>query len=383
MSKNIIITIKKELRSIFRDKKTLKNIFLLPLLIPVFVFLYGYIYDSMDEEKSYLVGVDYKLSKDEISIMESHDLDYKEYNDIKEMKKEYDSNKISGYISYDKDNNRYLVYTDTSNTDGVIVNELLNSYFKDYSIFKTNEYLTKKGINLEEAYDTFLVENIELSEENNLFLIMVLSLSFTYVVMAICLATSNMAISTTATERENGTLETLLTFPVSKKDLILGKYLSSVIVGTAAALFGLIITLVSILIAKNTFDIYKVVNLDLNIINILLSIIIIVFASLFISGVALALTAFSKTYKEAQSSTQLLSMIGVVPMFVSLMEVEITTMYYAIPIFNHEQILMDLYTGTFVFSNFIIALLSTIVFIFLIVKYIIKAYNSEKVLFTN
>ena len=69
MSKNIIITIKKELRSIFRDKKTLKNIFLLPLLIPVFVFLYGYVYDSMDEEKSYLVGIDYKLSEDEKKII--------------------------------------------------------------------------------------------------------------------------------------------------------------------------------------------------------------------------------------------------------------------------------------------------------------------------
>ena len=46
---NILITMKKELRSIFRDKKTLIMLFVLPIMIPFFVILYGYMFDNMED----------------------------------------------------------------------------------------------------------------------------------------------------------------------------------------------------------------------------------------------------------------------------------------------------------------------------------------------
>ena len=49
--KNIKITIKKELRAIIRDKKSLLMMALTPIFIPIFVFLIAYVYDIMTNKE--------------------------------------------------------------------------------------------------------------------------------------------------------------------------------------------------------------------------------------------------------------------------------------------------------------------------------------------
>ena len=83
-----------------------------------------------------------------------------------------------------------------------------------------------------------------------------------YVIFSISAATSSMSNSITASERENGTLETILTFPIKPKELIMGKYLSSVIVGIISSLFGLIVGLVSISISKKMFNTLNDITLN-------------------------------------------------------------------------------------------------------------------------
>lgn len=381
MDKSIMITIKKELRSIFRDKKAVTTIFLVPLIIPFFIFFMGYIYDNMDSDaRMYDIGIDFNISQSEQELLDKYNIKYHNYENITSMEQAYDKGDIIAYINYE--HNKYKIYTDSS-TNGMVVKELLESYFKDYSTYLTKQYLIAHDVNIDEAYNTFSVENIEMNQSSNFLMNLILNFSFTYIIYAICMATSSMSTSTTASERENGTLETLLTFPIKKTNLILGKYFSSVIVGCLASLFGLTITLISILIAKKTFVTYGSLIIDLSALNVLISVITIILASFFIGGVALALTAFSKSYKEAQSSAQLLSICAVIPMFISMMDVSITSYSYFIPIFNYVQILMQLFAGNLSILNLLLMLISTIIYIILIITYIIKAYNSEKVLFTT
>ena len=49
--------------------------------------------------------------------------------------------------------------------------------------------------------------------------------AFLFIIMAITVSATYPATDTTAGERERGTLETLLTFPIKSKDIILGKFL--------------------------------------------------------------------------------------------------------------------------------------------------------------
>ena len=94
----------------------------------------------------------------------------------------------------------------------------------------------------------------------NFILLMMFTVAFTYIIMSIVMATSNMATTATAVEKENGTLETILTFPVSVKNLIVGKYLAVVIMGILSSLVGLVLTIGSLEIASNSFTVFESIN---------------------------------------------------------------------------------------------------------------------------
>lgn len=69
---NIKITIKKELRSVIRDKKSLLMMALTPLFIPIFVILMSYMYETLtsdNKETKYQVGVNYNLSTTEKELL--------------------------------------------------------------------------------------------------------------------------------------------------------------------------------------------------------------------------------------------------------------------------------------------------------------------------
>lgn len=381
MSKKIFITIKKELRSIFRDRKSIVRMFLFPLIIPAMIIFYGILYDNIDnEEVTYTVGVNYEISDVEKQIADTLNIQYKEYNTKKELENAYQEKQIGGYLIYE--DNNYTIYTDQSATSGMTINALLTEYLENYSQYLTNQYLTEEEIDLDKAYNHFTYESQDIGE-SNYFLQVILLVSITYIIMSICLSTSNMATSTTAAEKENGTLETILTFPIKRTELLIGKYLSSAIIGFITSLIGLILMIISLYYSKENYNVFSTINLSIDLSTIIISIIIIFLASFFIASIAFALTCYSKTYKEAQSASQLLNMISIIPMFVNLFETKITYYYYLIPICNYEQILIDLFSNNITLTNLLLTIISTFIYIVVVITYIIKAYNSEKILYSN
>lgn len=377
----IFITIKKELRSIFRDKKTLATIFIYPLMIPLMVILYGELYQNIEgKDTTYNVGINYELNEVEDSILSSLNLEVTKLDDVKDLEKEYNDNKIDAYIT--KEDNNYTIYANTSNTSGMAVSSLIDTYFENYNKYLTDAYLVSQNVDLDKAYNHFNVEYKQLNE-NNYVVTLLLSISITYIILSICIATANMATVATATEKENGTLETILTFPIKKTELIIGKYISSVIVGFIAAIASLVFMILSMVIGTKHYEIYKDLDLLFNIKTITLSILIVLAASIFIAGIAYLLTAKAKNFKEAQSKTSLITLLGTVPMFITLMDVEISKYYYLIPVCNFEQILNDLFTNSINIEYIFIAIISTIVYTIIVVTYVIKSYNSESILFKD
>lgn len=383
MNKNMVkITIKKELRSIFRDKKTVTLIFVFPLLIAFFIFLLSSTYEnSVNDKEIYNVAVNYQLTDIEKTLTKENQLKTKYYASLKEMEKAFKKDKVSAYIYYDKEKNTYTIYSDEGMT-GISASGFATSYLESYNTYLGNKYLLDHDIDPEEVYNNFLVKTKYIEGENYL-LQTILSLAFTYIIIAIAMASSSLATSATAVEKEQGTLETLLTFPVTSKELITGKYLATVIMSLFASLFGYIITLASLIIAKGKYKVYEDINLFINPENIIIGILICLAASLLIAGLAILLTAHSKSYKEAQMASQVLTMITIIPMFISMLNIPIISkLYYAIPILSHVQILMDIFTTKINYNNIILCLLSSIIISIIIIDIIIKKFKSEKVLFS-
>jgi len=379
--RNILITIKKELRSIFRDKKTLRAMFIYPILIPCMVILYGNIGDSVDnEEASSTIGVNYEITTEEKELFKEFNLEVIEYKSEAEMNDAYKDKTISAYLT--KKDNIYKIYADESSTDGMNAEGQIAAYLDSYNNLLASKFIASKGIDPETAFHQLSYE-FESLERNNYMVTVLLAVSLTYTILSICISSSNMAILTTATEKENGTLETILTFPIKKGELITGKYLSSVVVGFIAALISLILMIGSFKIGSMHYEIFKDISLHITCASLVGCALMCLLASVFISGVAMFLTAFSKSYKEAQSKIGLINLVGTIPMFVSILNVEVSRLYYLIPICNYEQILQELLLSKTSAVNILIVLASTIVYTYIVVQSIIKLYNSEKILFNN
>lgn len=381
---NIFVTIKKELRSMFRDKKTMFMIFGFPFIIAFFIFLMGVMEESAMGEggTSYNVGFNYEINEVEETLLEPYSLEYKYYKDEDSLEESFENGDISGYVLLDKEKNVYTIYTDNS-MSGMNVSTFLASYLEDYNEYLGNVKLANQNIDPTEIYSNFEVEMKNVSGEDlstSGFLVeLVMSLSFTYIIMAITLAAVNMATSAIAVEKEHGTLETILTLPITTKELIFGKYLANVIIGSVASLIGFALTIGSFSIAKDMFEIYEDFSISFG--AIVWGIVICILASFLIGGMAIAITAKAKSYKEAQASGQVLNYLCMIPIFMTYLDFKVSSTYYVVPILNYTTILMDLYTGNFEYINLLITLVSTVVAVGVVLWLLMKTFKSEKVLF--
>lgn len=377
---SIWITIKKELRSILRDRKTLITLLAFPLLIPVMIFLYAYMYESTEDATRYVIGVNYQPNTTEITLMEEVNLEAKVYEDKEALEDAYRVGEILGYINYQEEEKKYYLYTNEDSEEGMYVSSYVTSYLEGYNQYLAKLYLIGEDIDVDKAYSNLEYEVVDLDGEN-FILLMMFTVSFTYIVMAIVLATTNMATTATAVEKENGTLETILTFPIRVRDLVIGKYLATVIMGILSSFIGLILTLGSLEIATNSFSVFQDISFTFDIGSILVAVLVVVLASLFIAGLSIAVTSFAKSYKEAQSMSSVLNMLTVIPMLISIVGMEIQKWYYLIPIFNYTQVLMDIFSGNFDVIAILMVVLSSVVYVVLVIAYILGQYRTEKVLF--
>ena len=378
---NIKITIKKELRSIVRDKKSLLMMALTPLFIPIFVILMSYMYETLtnnvDEDK-YTIGINYNLSTIEKELLDDR-IEVVNYKDINELDKAYKDNKIIGYLT--KNNDDYNIYINSQTEDGSIVLMYLTSYLDSYNTYLGQNYLLENNIDINKVYNNIKYTTNELKGES-IFASEVVLMAVTFTIMAITLSAIYASTDSTAGEKERGTLETILTFPISRKELILGKYFSISISGIITMIIGILLSVLSLLFVKNNFSIYDNVVFNINITSIILTIIILLFYTLFISGLCITIASFTKTFKEAQSALTPISLITCIPMFLNMLNINLNNILNIIPIVNHTIVINDILTNNIDITNIILTIISSCLYIAILIIFISKIYKSEKILFS-
>ena len=378
---NIKITIKKELRSIVRDKKSLLMMALTPLFIPIFVILMSYMYETLtnnaDEDK-YTIGINYNLSTIERELLDDR-IEVVNYKDINELDKAYKDNKIIGYLT--KNNDDYNIYINSQTEDGSIVLMYLTSYLDSYNTYLGQNYLLENNVDINKVYNNIKYTTNELKGES-IFASEVVLMAVTFTIMAITLSAIYASTDSTAGEKERGTLETILTFPISRKELILGKYFSISISGIITMIIGILLSVLSLLFVKNNFSIYNNVVFNINITSIILTIIILLFYTLFISGLCITIASFTKTFKEAQSALTPISLITCIPMFLSMLNINLNNILNIIPIVNDTIIINDILTNNIDITNILLTIISSCLYIAILIIFISKIYKSEKILFS-
>ena len=376
---NIKTTIFKELRGISRDKKSLVTLLALPFIIPFYIFLMGFMFDAM-EDSNYLIGANYEISNTEKTIInEIGELDFEYYKDKDALEEAYQNDEIDAYII--KNDKTYTIYSDMSSNSGAMIYSYVNAYLDAYNQNLANNYIVSQDIDPDKVFNNIKVESENLDKDDQDYLLMLLlSISITYILMIIVVGTSTVATDATAGEKERGTLETLLTFPIKSSEIITGKYLAIALCGMILGLVALILLVPTLSIGKSLFVAFEDFNTNFSAFSMLMTTFIIIISSLLSAGIAMALAGNTKSYKEAQSALQGLSFISMIPMVIEMLEIE-SKYLDLIPLANCGLALNRVLTGDFTITSLLTMLISTIIYTTIIIIYISKQYKSEKTLF--
>ena len=373
---------KKELRELFRDKKSLAMMLVIPIFIPLLVIGMSALFESQvskDVSEYNKIGFAYEMSEAEKSIAEEMNIEIINGTD-EELKQKYDNGEINLYIT--KQDNKYIINTDGSD-NSTFASSLMDTYFNTYKQYLQQSYLQENNINPNEVLNIITVEE-NVIEQDNYFANYIKNYAFLFIMMAITVSATYPATDTTAGERERGTLETLLTFPIKSKDIIVGKFLGVTVSSIITGIISLVLAILSLIITKNMFSIYEGVDVMFSPLTILFAVIVIIAYSFFISGLCIAIASTSKTFKEAQSALTPLTFISFFPgMIAFMMGITTTPILSIVPFLNFTLIFTDINNGTINLLNIGLMAISTIIYISLVFAHIIKQYKSEKVLFAK
>ena len=407
MKNNLWNILKKELRELFRDKKSLAMMLVIPIFIPLLVIGMSALFKkslammlvipifipllvigmsalfesqvSKDISEYNKIGFAYEMTEAEKSIAEEMNIEIINGNE-EELKEKYDNGEINLYIT--KQDSKYIINTDGSD-NSTFASSLMETYFNTYKQYLQQSYLQENNMNPNEVLNIITVEENVL-EQDNYFADYIKNYAFLFIMMAITVSATYPATDTTAGERERGTLETLLTFPIKSRDIIVGKFLGVTVSSIITGLISLALAIISLMITKNMFSIYEGMDVMYSPITILFAVIVIIAYSFFISGLCIAIASTSKTFKEAQSALTPLTFISFFPgMIAFMMGITTTPILSIVPFLNFTLIFTDINNGTINLLNIGLMAISTIIYISLVFAHIIKQYKSEKVLFAK
>ncbi len=381
MNKTLLI-LKKELREVFRDKKSLAMMLIIPVLIPLIIIGMSALFESetsTDVNTYNKIGFNYELSDIELEILDSLEIDYS-INDTESLEEEFNKQEINSYIT--KENNHYVINYESVNIESSGSASLAESFLETYKSVLEENYLSNNNVDVSE-FNNLLTYEEKTQEQQNYFANYIVNYAFLFILMAITVSATYPATDATAGEKERGTLETLLTFPIKSKDIIIGKLLSVTLSSIITGVLGLILSVLAILYVGNTYDIYSGSTL-LNASIIIYALIIIIAYSIMISGLCIAIASMSKSFKEAQSALTPLTFIAFFPgMIVFMIDISNNAILSLIPFINFSMIFTDVTNNNLNILYLILMFISTIVIITIVITYIIRQYKSEKILFNE
>jgi sodium transport system permease protein len=194
------------------------------------------------------------------------------------------------------------------------------------------------------------------------------------------------AIDLTAGEKERGTMETILSSPISRLDLVLGKFLLVFSASLTTAILsvtsmGLSFAYLGQAIKTNSG---QALHMNLGLTSVVAVFLMALPLSILFSAALMTVALFAKTYKEAQSYLTPMTFIVVIPAVASVLPgVELTPKLALIPILNTSLICKEIITGTYHWGSIAIIFASTCVYAAVAIFIAVKTFQRESVLFRS
>lgn len=326
-SNYIWIVVKKEVKDILRDRKTLLINLLLPLVLyPVmFLFMGNAMTGAIDKaENSTVVGL---INLDAFrDFLESRHVTVSDaQSPLDELKNGKLDVVLKGTDAGDGKTGIEIIYDD-SKSDSTYSADYVASLVRDYNELEVRAALRDKGIDLDAMYPVsmnMVTLNIATGEEDKGSAGMILSMILP-MMLVIFLAMGGMATAADlfAGEKERKTMEPLLCTRAGRSSILAGKYI-------VVTIFSLVTLLSSALGMVLGYVINpRAMNMGVGDMNggfvipagtLLLTLLLVAVMAMIFAGLHVAISTYARTIKEASTYGTFLMLIGYVPAFGSMM----------------------------------------------------------------
>jgi sodium transport system permease protein len=211
-----------------------------------------------------------------------------------------------------------------------------------------------------------------------------------YIVVFLCFnGGMHPSIDLTAGEKERGTMETILSSPISRAHLVIGKFLLVLTTALATAALSVISMGISFTLA-NAFQAKAIeagkegMQMHIGIGAALSVFIMAIPLAVLFASVQLTIASFAKTYKEAQTYLVPLIFIVIIPAIAAMLPgVDLTAKLSLVPILNVSLLCKELVIGTYHWKFIAIIFISTCAYASVALFLAVKMFQRESVLFRS
>jgi sodium transport system permease protein len=399
-ARNIFIVYRKELREALRDRRTLISSIVVPLLLfPVLAIVLGYtaaeLFGELNRQSSRIMILGGEDSPDIAAGLKAVKnlrvlptaADYADQISDKKIRAAVE---IPAGFQKSVERGEHpdvKIYIFSGDLKSATAANRIELFFRDYRDSIVREQLAAHQLpaNLMKPFDIErqnVVPTEKVAGETYGGLI-------PYLAILMCMTGAMYpAMDLTAGEKERGTMETILSSPISRTHLVFGKFLLvlSASLATAtlsvASMAGSFTVLSHLVPAQGGGE-------GLPIIPIHAKTALAVFAmavpiAVLFSSAMITIALFAKTFKEAQSYLTPMTFVVLVPSIAAVIPgIELNTKLALIPILNVSLLCKELITGTYHWNYIALTFLTTCVWAGAALFLAVKMFQRESVLFSS
>jgi len=386
--RDLIIIIKKELKELLRDKKTLINSIILPMLmLPVIMFGAIKVMDMIktnNQEKAIKIGL-VNAPEAFMKLVKSDTLNIiTNYSESIDFKTLIDDETIQSAIVFPKEFNAKIDSLESTaveiyrNGSKESVNSRISSILNIYSSGLQEKRMNQLQISPEKL--TPFTENyVEIGEQKELIGKSVGGFIPYFFIIMMWSGCMLACIDLVTGEKERKTIETTLSLPISKFKILFGKTIVSSLLGFIPALLTLVGLIIGLNFIDDIPDTFKLaISEMLNFQSIALILLLLIPLSIFLSGMIIMLIVGATTFKEAQSKVSPVLMVLLLPLILAMMPgIDFTWTTVFIPILNIGLGVKEIMAGTIDMAKYSAMLISLIVFAVVAIYFSYKKFSDE------
>ncbi len=272
------------------------------------------------------------------------------------------------------------LHFDRSNDDAMVNADRVREIIEEYGKQVLSERLQERQIT-EEYVRPIDVAEVNVASKQKMGGFIIGRFLPMMMVIMVLMGALYPSIDMTAGEKERGTLETILTSPATRTEIITGKFLTVTLIALITGLLNL-----GSMAATFVFGILKQVSnmLQFNIPPqyLLIMLTCLIPLAVFFSGLMMAVSSFARSFKDAQNILTPVYIVASVPALISTIPgIQLEGFWITVPIANVVLLYKELMVGVFLIEHIIGVFLCTAFFAGVSLFVAVKLFGREEVLF--